>query len=124
MVEGREIELYGDGSSARDYTYVDDIVEGVIRAADRVRGFRIWNLGGSHPASLADLVGRLAAALGVEAKIKRLPAQPGDVERTWADISRAARDLDWSPQVDLDRGLARFVRWLREARSQASGAPP
>jgi UDP-glucuronate 4-epimerase len=119
MANGREIEMYGDGSSARDYTYVDDIVEGVVRAAERVKDFRIWNLGGSHPVSLAELVSRLAAALGVDAKIKRLPKQPGDVDRTWADVSAAARELDWSPQVDLDSGLARFVRWFRETRSNA-----
>jgi UDP-glucuronate 4-epimerase len=119
MANGREIEMYGDGSSARDYTYVDDIVEGVVRAAERVKDFRIWNLGGSHPVSLAELVSRLAAALGVDAKIKRLPKQPGDVDRTWADVSAAARELDWSPQVDLDSGLGRFVRWFRETRSNA-----
>jgi UDP-glucuronate 4-epimerase len=69
--------------------------------------------------SLAELVSRLAAALGVDAKIKRLPKQPGDVDRTWADVSAAARELDWSPQVDLDSGLGRFVRWFRETRSNA-----
>jgi UDP-glucuronate 4-epimerase len=113
MAEGREIELYGDGSSARDYTYVDDIVEGIVRAARRVEGFRIWNLGGSHPVLLRDLVTGLASALGVEARVKRLPAQPGDVQRTWADVSRAARDLEWSPRIGLEQGLAQFVRWLR-----------
>jgi UDP-glucuronate 4-epimerase len=119
MAEGREIELYGDGSSARDYTYVDDIVDGIVRAARRVQGFRVLNLGGSHPVLLRDLVAGLASALGVQAKIKRMPAQPGDVQRTWADVSRAARELEWSPQVDLEQGLARFVRWFREGRAGA-----
>ena len=117
MAEGREIELYGDGSTARDYTYVDDIVEGIVRAARRVKGFRIWNLGGSHPVLLRDLVAGLASALGVEAKIKRQPAQPGDVQRTWADISRAARELEWSPQVGMEQGLAQFARWFRTTPS-------
>jgi UDP-glucuronate 4-epimerase len=113
MAEGREIEVYGDGSSARDYTYVDDIVEGIVRAARRAEGFRIWNLGGSHPVLLRDLVAGIASALGVEARTRRLPAQPGDVQRTWADVSRAARELEWSPRVGLEQGLALFVRWLR-----------
>jgi UDP-glucuronate 4-epimerase len=107
--------MYGDGTSARDYTYVDDIVEGIVRAARRVEGFRIWNLGGSHPVLLRDLVAGLASALGVEARVRRLPAQPGDVQRTWADVSRAARELEWSPQVGLEQGLALFVRWLGKA---------
>ena len=120
MKEGREIEQFGDGSSARDYTYVDDIVEGIVRAADRLRGFRIWNLGGSHPVSLADLVARLAAGLGVDARVRRCAQQPGDVQQTWADCSRAARDLDWSPQCDFDHGLALFLDWFEESRSATS----
>lgn len=116
MAEGHEIEMYGDGSSARDYTYVDDIVEGIVRAADRVRGFRIWNLGGSEPLPLTELVERIAASLGVVPRVRRLPQQPGDVERTWADVSRAGRELGWRPQVSFDQGLTAFVRWFRESR--------
>lgn len=120
MGAGREIEQYGDGSSARDYTYVDDIVDGIVRATMRIRGFEILNLGGSQPVPLSDLVSRIAAALGVEARIKHLPPQPGDVTRTWADVSRAARELDWSARVDLDEGLARFIRWIGDNRSRVT----
>ena len=120
MAEGREIEQYGDGSSARDYTYVDDIVEGIVRSADRIEGFRIWNLGGSHPVSLTELVARIAAGLGVEPRVKRLPPQPGDVDRTWADVTRANRELGWSAQVGLEEGLARFARWFEDERSPTS----
>jgi UDP-glucuronate 4-epimerase len=117
MAQGREIEVYGDGSTARDYTYVDDIVEGIVKAAERIRGFRIWNLGGSHPVLLRDLVAGISSALGVEPRVKRLPVQPGDVQRTWADVSRAAAELDWSAQVGLEQGLARFVQWFRATPS-------
>jgi UDP-glucuronate 4-epimerase len=121
MARGAQIEQYGDGSSARDYTYVDDIVEGIVRAADRIEGFRIWNLGGSHPVSLADLVAKIAAGLGVEPRVSLLPQQPGDVDRTWADVTRARLELGWSPQVGLDEGLARFARWFQDEASHAPG---
>jgi UDP-glucuronate 4-epimerase len=114
MASGREIELYGDGSSARDYTYVEDIVDGIVRATERIEGFRIWNLGGSQPVTLEELVARLDHALGVKPRIRRLPSQPGDVRRTWADVSRAGAELDWSPRVDLEQGLRLFVQWLEE----------
>jgi UDP-glucuronate 4-epimerase len=117
LADGREIEQFGDGSSARDYTYVDDIVEGIVRAIERVRGFRIWNLGGSNPLPLSELIARLGASLGVEARVVRLPPQPGDVERTWADCSRARRELDWSPETDFDRGLKLFFRWFDDRRA-------
>lgn len=114
MAAGEPIELFGDGTSARDYTHVDDIVEGIVRAAARTTGFRIWNLGGSSPVSLATLVEKLARGLGASPEIRRLPMQPGDVERTWADIARARADLDWEPAIGFDEGLARFLEWFRE----------
>jgi UDP-glucuronate 4-epimerase len=118
MSAGREIELYGDGTSARDYTFVTDIVDGIVRAMERVRGFRIWNLGGSDPVALSTLVDRLAAELDVEPRVRRLPPQPGDVARTWADVSRAARELEWSPGTGLQAGLREFVRWLKQEQSE------
>ena len=120
MAEGARIEQFGDGSSSRDYTYVDDIVEGIVRACDLVRGFRIWNLGGSTPVPLEELVRRIASALGVDARVERLPSQPGDVERTWADISRARHDLGWSPQTAFDAGLMRFIEWFVSNRQGGS----
>ncbi len=119
LSRGEPVEQYGDGSSARDYTYVSDIVEGIVRALERCATFHIWNLGGSRTTTLAELVAKLAALLGVEPKVRRLPPQPGDVERTWADISRAHNELGWQPRVTLEEGLARFIEWFRE---RASGA--
>jgi UDP-glucuronate 4-epimerase len=121
LARGAEIEQYGDGSSARDYTYVSDIVEGIVRALDRCRSYHIWNLGGSHATPLRELVERIAAGLGVPARVRVLPPQPGDVERTWADIRRAREELGWQPRVRLEEGLALFLDWFR--RQGGAGSP-
>ena len=110
---GEEIEQFGDGSSARDYTYVSDIVQGIVRALGKCSGYHVWNLGGSRTIALRELVERIARGLGVTPRVRVLPAQPGDVERTWADVSRAREDLDWEPAVGLDQGLERFLEWFR-----------
>jgi UDP-glucuronate 4-epimerase len=117
LAEGREVELYGDGGSARDYTYVDDVVAGILRAWERCGGYRVYNLGGSRTTTLSDLLGKIASGLGVEPRVRRLPPQPGDVERTWADVSRARDELGWEPRVDIDAGLALFLQWFREERA-------
>jgi UDP-glucuronate 4-epimerase len=116
MSQGRELEQYGDGGSARDYTYISDIIEGIVRALRRCEGYRIWNLGGSQTTTLKELVGKIAAGLALSPKVKQLPMQPGDVLRTWADISRAESELEWSPRVDIDAGLERFLQWFVEHR--------
>jgi UDP-glucuronate 4-epimerase len=116
LSRGGEIEQYGDGSSARDYTFVSDIVEGIVRALDRCRGYHVWNLGGSRTTALRELVARIARGLGVTPRVRVLPPQPGDVERTWADVSRAREELQWQPSVDLDGGIESFLDWFhREA---------
>ncbi len=114
MRRGQAIPVYGDGSSLRDYTYVDDLVEGLVRGLDRELGFAILNLGAGRTISLAEAIGVLERALGAKAKIERLPPQPGDVPRTWADVSAAREALDWSPQVPFEEGIRRFVKWLEE----------
>jgi UDP-glucuronate 4-epimerase len=118
LAAGEEIEQYGDGSSARDYTYVADIVEGIVRAMTRATGYHVWNLGGSRTIALAELVGKIAERLAVPARVRELPVQPGDVDRTWADISLARRELDWSPEIDIDGGLDLFLAWFRQASGQ------
>jgi UDP-glucuronate 4-epimerase len=117
LSEGRAIQQFGDGSSARDYTYVTDIVDGVVRALDRCSGYHIWNLGGSRTISLHELVVAIARGLGVEPEVERLPTQPGDVDRTWADVSRAERELGWSAEVGIEEGLRRFIGWFRQQRA-------
>ncbi len=118
LAEGAEIDQYGDGSSARDYTYVADIIDGILRALDRCAGYHVWNLGGSRTITLRELIEKIAAGLGVPLRVRVLEAQPGDVDRTWADVSRVRRELQWSPRVDLDEGLALFLDWLNKERER------
>jgi UDP-glucuronate 4-epimerase len=122
LAAGEELEQFGDGGTERDYTYVSDIVDGIVRAMERASAYHVWNLGGSRTVKLETLVRMLATKLGVEPRVRRLPAQPGDVERTWADVSLAARELDWAPQVDLDLGLDRFLAWFVHERPRSSAA--
>jgi len=115
--EGKPIPVFGDGSMQRDFTYIDDIIDGVIRAIDRCDGYRIYNLGESRPVALNDLIAALEKALGKSAAIERLPLQPGDVLRTYADVTAAGRDLGYDPKTNLETGLARFVEWYRAEAS-------
>jgi UDP-glucuronate 4-epimerase len=114
---GKAIPVYGDGSMGRDYTYVDDIVAGVVAsleyAADPKLPFEIFNLGNCHPVRLADLIALLETATGKKALQQRLPLQPGDVPITWANIDKAKRLLRYSPQTSMEQGLRKFVDWYR-----------
>jgi UDP-glucuronate 4-epimerase len=114
---GRPIELYGDGSTSRDYTYIDDIVDGVVAAVDELgRGapdYRIYNLGGSRTTTLLQLVEMISGALGKKPTIEWRPEQPGDMKRTLADVALAGRALGYAPRVPLEDGMARFVAWFR-----------
>ena len=114
--EGKPIPVFGDGSMMRDHTYIGDIISGVMRAIEKCGGFHIYNLGESQPISLSDLIAAIEKALGKKAVIQRLPPQPGDVERTYADISRARAEIGYEPQTALAEGLARFVEWFRGNR--------
>jgi len=120
MAAGEPIPLFGDGSTRRDYTYVDDIVQGVegaiSYAATHPGGFEIVNLGESDTVTLSRLVELLGGAMGVDPRIRRLPPQPGDVERTCADISRARSLLGYAPTTRIEEGIPRFVEWFRASR--------
>lgn len=111
---GKPLPFFGDGSAARDYTYIDDIVAGTLSALYRSRGFEIYNLGGSHPVKLSELVPLVEKALGKKAQLERKPDQPGDVPLTSADVAKSGRMLGYRPSVPMEEGLARFVKWLRE----------
>ncbi|HEX2643229.1 MAG TPA: NAD-dependent epimerase/dehydratase family protein [Thermoanaerobaculia bacterium] len=117
LARGKTIPMYGDGGSRRDYTYVDDIVDGLIATLDLAPGFEILNLGGAETTSLRDLIHWIAAELAVEPRIEYLADQPGDVPITYADVSKAARLLGYSPKVPIREGLRRFVNWYRERHS-------
>ena len=115
MLEGRPITVFGDGSMRRDFTHVDDIVRGVLSASDAERpGFRAYNLGSSAPVELSGLVTALAGATGVTPLVEHGPVPPGDVVATYADTSRAERELGWRSEVALSEGLLSVVRWVRE----------
>ncbi len=113
ILEGSPVSRFGDGSSERDYTYVDDIIDGVERALDRMDGYRVYNLGESRRVSLASLIALLEAEIGAKAAVHEMPDQPGDVRTTWADISRARADLGYDPKIGIEEGIRRFVAWLR-----------
>ncbi len=117
LARGRAVPMFGDGGSRRDYTYIDDIIDGVVAALDLAPGFEIVNLGGADTTALADLVQWIAAELGVEPRVDHLPPQPGDVPITYADVSKAERLLGYLPKVPIREGLRRFVAWYRAARS-------
>ena len=111
--ERRPVPMFGDGASLRDYTYVDDIVAGMVAAIERPLGHRVLNLGGGRAVALSELVAAIGDALELPVEIERLPAQAGDVPITSADITQARRLLDYIPSVSLEEGLRRFVEWHR-----------
>lgn len=110
--EGKPIPFFGDGSMSRDHTFIADIVSGILAALDRCDRYRIYNLGGSSPVSLKTLVEQIEIAVGKKAIIDRRPEQPGDVQRTYADLARSKAELDYEPRVSLAEGLRQFVDWL------------
>lgn len=114
--QGELITVYGDGKSRRDYTYVDDIVSGVIAALERARGYRIYNLGNHRTIELRELIRLLEEDLGKKANIRHVEAQPGDVPLTCADIQRAQEELGYSPSVPIERGLELFVEWYEKKK--------
>ena len=107
------VTLYGDGSSSRDYTYIDDIIDGVMASFEQVEGYRIINLGESETTALLDLVNLIGHALGKKPLVEFAPMQPGDVMRTFADVDVARTHLGYSPSVNMATGIARFVAWFR-----------
>ncbi|MCS3639261.1 NAD-dependent epimerase/dehydratase family protein [Salinibacter ruber] len=117
LLTDQPITMYGDGTSSRDYTYVDDIVDGVMRSLHRAKSleapeYEIINLGGSETTQLKDLISGIAEAMGITPEIKQLPEQPGDVERTYADISKAKELLDYEPDTPIEVGLQKFASWV------------
>lgn len=116
IARGEKVPMYGDGAARRDYTYVDDIVDGIVAAHDLAPAFEIFNLGGAETTRLSELVRWLGEELAVEPRIEYLPDQPGDVPITYADVSKAGRLLGYSPKVPIREGLRRFVAWYKEQR--------
>jgi len=114
MEPSKPIPMYGDGASARDYTYIDDCINGVMAAIERPFDFEMFNLGNSITIKLKDVIQLIADKLGVKPKIDQQPDQPGDVPITYADISKARSLLGYNPKVSLEEGIERFVEWFEK----------
>lgn len=115
IARGEAIPVFGDGSTSRDYTFIDDIVSGVLAAYERVPsfGYRIWNLGGHRPVSLSEMIASIERVVGRTAVIDRRPIPAGDVERTYADHSRSGAELGFTPRTSFEDGLRRQWEWMR-----------
>ncbi len=117
MLKDKEIPMFGDGSTSRDYTYIDDIVDGVIKSIsyveDNLNVYEILNLGNSSPVTLKEMIQTIGGALGKEPKINQLPMQPGDVERTFADVSKAKELIGYEPKTSFKEGIENFVKWYK-----------
>ncbi len=128
IAAGEEVPMFGDGSTSRDYTFIDDIIEGVLASERVISGpphasrpkpqassssFRIWNLGGSHPHTLAEMIDVIARVVGKPARITPKPMQAGDVERTWADLTRSRAELGFEPQTSFEDGVRKQWAWLK-----------
>ena len=114
ITAGKPIPVFGDGSTARDYTYVTDTVDGVLAATQKTFGFQIFNLGESQTVTLAYLIELLEQVLGKKAIIDRQPPQPGDVPLTYANIDKARQHLGYAPSVKIEQGIPKFVEWFRK----------
>lgn len=113
----KSLPFYGDGSTSRDYTYVDDIVNGVIGALNHLGGFRVYNLGESRVTKLHELIQLIEKALNKRAILDKKDLQPGDVQKTYADITKAKSELGYSPKFDMERGIQNFVAWYNSAKT-------
>lgn len=117
MLNDEMIPMFGDGTTSRDYTYVDDIVDGIIRSCSYVQKnkdvYEILNIGNSSPISLREMIETIAKVLEVEPKIMQMPMQPGDVDKTFADISKAKRLIEYEPKISFEEGIKRFVEWYK-----------
>lgn len=117
MLDGEKIPMFGDGSTSRDYTYVDDIVDGICKTFEYLNNnsgvYEIINLGSNNPISLKEMIATIGEVLGVEPKIEQLSMQPGDVDRTYADITKARELLGYAPSVSFKDGVKKFVEWKK-----------
>jgi UDP-glucuronate 4-epimerase len=129
IIDGKPIQVFNNGEMQRDFTYVDDIVGGVVRVLDhpplnstnvsdpsvsKTAPYKIYNIGNSSPVRLMDFIGAIETKLGLQAQKVLLPMQPGDVPMTWADTSDLQSDLDYCPNTPVDEGVSNFIDWYRE----------
>ena len=124
MLEDEEIPMYGDGTTSRDYTYVDDVVDGIIRSISYIENhndvYEIMNIGNSNPISLNEMIETIGRVLKITPKIKEMPMQLGDVNRTYADISKAKKLIGYDPKTNFEEGIIRFVEWYKDKKESGS----
>ena len=113
VLSGKPIDVYGDGMSSRDYTYIDDITDTITGNLDNIKGYEIFNLGNSRPVKLEELIGLIESATGKKAIINRMDFQPGDVQTTFADITKAKKMLNYNPATPIESGISKFVEWYK-----------
>jgi UDP-glucuronate 4-epimerase len=118
--QGEKVPIFGDGSSRRDYTYIDDLIEGILGVLHHHRGFEIYNLGESQTTSLNELIGLIEKNLEKKATIERMTNQPGDVSITYADIGKAKTKLGYRPKIDMEEGIKRFVEWYKQDKKNSN----
>jgi UDP-glucuronate 4-epimerase len=127
LLAGQPLPVFGGGTLQRDFTYIDDIVEGVVRialapAAQSAAQHEIFNIGNHQPVSVLRFIDTLAAHLGIEPVLQMLPVQPGDVTMTCADVTRLRERVGFEPSTPLDEGLRRFVQWFRQWKGVSTSA--
>ena len=120
MLENKEIHMFGNGTTSRDYTYVDDVVDGIIKSSNYILKtediYEILNIGNSSPVKLKDMINTIGEVLNIEPRIRKLPMQAGDVDRTFADISKARRLIGYEPKIKFKDGIEKFIGWYRKEK--------
>ncbi len=117
VAQDQPIPIFGDGSTSRDYTYVDDIITGVLAALDRCDGYNLFNLGGNAPVSLKQMIAIIEKVTDQPVRVDPQPMQPGDVQRTWADLTRSQAELGYQPATSLSEGIAKQWAWVQQQPS-------
>ena len=113
ITQGKAIQVFNHGDMQRDFTYIDDIVEGTLRVLDRPAPYAIYNIGNHQPVKLLDYIGALERALGAKARLEMRPMQPGDVKATYADTRALRAAVGFAPSTSLETGLQRFAEWFK-----------
>lgn len=116
ILKGKTINKFGDGTTRRDYTYIDDIVQGIVSAVKKPFDFEVFNLGNNTPVTLNEFIAMLEEVAGKKAKVKQMPMQAGDVKQTYADIEKAKKLLGFEPKTEFKEGLTKFVEWFKQER--------
>src|SRR5260221_10180381 len=118
ILRNQEVTVFGDGSMARDFTHVHDIVRGVTCAMRETSGFRTVNLGNSSPCTVSAMVDKLGRALGMAPRVRRIERPAGEMDATFADVRRAKERWDWRPEITLDDVLTAFAAWIKQEEAQ------